>query len=74
MTFIGIFSIIVVIATFIAISLILYMSSVILSKPPGDVAVEHHVKITDGDRVYKQFDIFMLPIFCANTNALFEGN
>ena len=53
MSFIGIFSIFVLIATFIAVGLILYMSGVILSKSPADVEAENHIKITDGDRDYK---------------------
>ena len=53
MSFIGIFSIFVLIATFIAVGLILYMSSVILSKPPGEVEADHHVKLTEEDRDYK---------------------
>ena len=53
MSFIGIFSIFVLIATFIAVGLILYMSSSILSKSPGDVEAENHVRITDDDREYK---------------------
>jgi hypothetical protein len=72
--FIGIFSIFVLIATFIAIGLILYMSSTILSKSPAEVEADNHIKLTDGDRDYKTFEILYLPIFCANMMSLFEGN
>lgn len=74
MSFIGIFSIFVLIATFIAIGLILYMSSTILSKSPAEVEADNHIKLTDGDRDYKTFEILYLPIFCANMMSLFEGN
>lgn len=53
MSFIGIFSIFVLVATFIAIGLILYMSSSILSKSPADVENENHIKLNDSDRDYK---------------------
>lgn len=53
MSFIGIFSIFVLIATFIAIGLILYMSGVILSKSPADAEAENHITLTDSDRDYK---------------------
>lgn len=74
MSFIGIFSIFVLVATFIAVGLILYMSSSILSKSPADVEAENHIKLTEDDRNYHQFEIIYLPIFCANMMSLFEGN
>jgi len=74
MSFIGIFSIFVLIATFIAIGLILYMTSSILSKSAVDVEAENHIKLTEDDRNYKSFEIIYLPIFCANMMSLFEGN
>jgi amino acid permease len=74
MSFIGIFSIFVLIATFIAVGLILYMTSSILAKSPADVEAENHIKLTEEDRNYKQFDLLFLPVFCANMMSLFEGN
>ena len=74
MSYIGIFSIFVLIATFIAIGLILYMSGTILSKSPAEVESDYHIPLTDNDRNYKQFEIIYLPIFCANMMSLFEGN
>ena len=53
MSFIGIFSIFVLIATFIAVGLILFMASSILSKSPSDVEAENHIKLTEDDRNYK---------------------
>jgi hypothetical protein len=74
MSFIGIFSIFVLIATFIAIGLILYMSSTILSESAADVEANNHIKLTEDDRSYKTFEILYLPVFCANMMSLFEGN
>ena len=68
------FSIFVLVATFIAIGLIMYSASSILSKSPADVEAENHIKLTEDDRNYKQFELFYLPIFCANMMSLFEGN
>ena len=53
MSFIGVFSIIVLTATVVAVGLILYMSGSILSKSPADAEAENHIKITDSDRDYK---------------------
>ena len=50
------------------------MSSSILSKSPAEVESEYHLKLTDDDRNYKQFELIYLPIFCANMMSLFEGN
>lgn len=74
MSFIGIFSIFVLIATFIAIGLILYLSGMILSMSPAEVETTYHIKIGENDRDYREFDILMLPIFAANMMSLFEGN
>jgi hypothetical protein len=50
------------------------MSGTILSKSPADVESENHIKIQDSDRDYKYFELIYLPVFCANTMSLFEGN
>lgn len=74
MSFIGIFSIFVLVATFIAIGLILYMTSTILGKSAAEVEADHHIKLTEDDRNYKTFELIYLPVFCANMMSLFEGN
>ena len=71
---IGYFSIFVLIFTFIAIGIIIYMCAVIYSKSPQEVEDDYHVQITEEDRQYNMFDGMMLPIFCATMMTLFEGN
>ena len=74
MSFIGYFSIFVLIATFIAIGLIIYLTSVIISKSPAEVRDEYHTEIKDEDRDYNYFDWMMFPVFLCGTMGLFEGN
>ena len=74
MSFIGYFSIFVVTATLIAICLILYESSIILSESPSEVRNNNHIELNDEDRNYLYFDLIMLPVFISSMMGLFEGN
>ena len=56
---IGYFSIFVLIFTFIAIGIIIYMCAVIYSKSPQEVEDDYHVHITEEDRQYNMFDGMM---------------
>ena len=71
---IGIVSLIILVFTFIAIGIIIYLSIVILQMSPQEANDTYGTKITDDDRDYKIFDGMMLPIFCAAMMSLFEGN
>jgi amino acid permease len=71
---IGIFSLIILIFTFLAIGIIIYLSIVILQMSPQEADDTYGLKITDDDRDYKYFDGMMIPIFCAAMMSLFEGN
>jgi proton-coupled amino acid transporter len=71
---IGVFSLIILVFTFLAIFIILYLSIDILNDSPQEANEVYGTHITDEDRDYKYFDGMMLPIFCASMMSLFEGN
>jgi hypothetical protein len=71
---IGYFSIVVLIFTFFAIGVIIYMCADIYTKSPSEIDDEYHVHVTDEDRNYNYFDGGMIPVFCATMMTLFEGN
>lgn len=71
---IGFFSIVILVFTFLAIGIILYMSIKIMQESPQELEDEYHITVTEDDRDYKYIDWVMLPIFCATMMTLFEGN
>jgi amino acid permease len=74
MASIGYFSIFVLCFTFLAVGLIIYLSSVILSMSPQEVEDTYHIQLKDEDRDYNYWSTSQLPIFCAAMATLFEGN
>ena len=74
LAYIGYFSIFVLVFTFISIILILYMSSMVLSKSPEENEQDYHLDIKEEDRNYVYWDTLMVPVFCAAMMSLFEGN
>jgi len=74
LAYIGYFSIFVLVFTFISIILILYLTSMVLSKSPEENEADYHLDIKEEDRVYNYWDSLMVPVFCAAMMSLFEGN
>ena len=74
LAYIGYFSIFVLVFTFISVILILYMSSMVLSKSPEENEQDYHLDIKEEDRNYVYWDTLMVPVFCAAMMSLFEGN
>lgn len=72
---IGYFSMIILVFTFIALGVILYMSIHVLSMSPEEVSNKYpDIELTDADREYNTFDGMVLPVFAATMMCLFEGN
>jgi amino acid permease len=71
---IGIFSLVILVFTFVAVGIIIYLSIVILQMSPQEADDTYGLKLTDDDRDYKYIDAMNIPIFCAAMMSLFEGN
>jgi amino acid permease len=71
---IGIFSAIILIFTFSAIIIIIYLCITIAMKSPEENQNDYGLDITDEDRDYNYWDSLMIPVFCATMMTLFEGN
>jgi amino acid permease len=71
---VGIFSIVILCFTFLALGIIVYMCSKIYYMTPQEVNDEYHLDLTEDDRNYNYWDTSMLPLFCATMMTLFEGN
>lgn len=71
---IGLFSGVILIFSIISISIIIYLTSVILNETPQEVQDEYHISLTDDDRDYKYWDTINIPIFISTFMNVFEGN
>ena len=71
---IGIFSAIILIFTFSAIIIIIYLCITIAMKSPEENQNDYGLDITDEDRDYNYWDSLMIPVFSATMMTLFEGN
>jgi hypothetical protein len=72
---VGYFSVFILVFTFLAIGIIIYICIVIIGLSPDEVNERYpgmHLK--DEDRDYNQIDWVMVPVFCATMMTLFEGN
>jgi len=65
---------VILIFTFLAIGIIIYLCINIIEDSPKEVEDEYHITVTEEDREYKYWDTIMVPIFCATMMTLFEGN
>jgi amino acid permease len=70
---IGYFSAIALFFTFIAVILILVICGNLITMEPSEIREEKHIHITDEDRDYNYFDLYMVPVVMATLNSLFEG-
>jgi len=74
MSAIGYFSIFILIFTFIAIGIIIYISIAIINMSPQEASQTYGIELTEEDRKYTELDWLMIPVFCATMMTLFEGN
>ena len=71
---VGVFSVVILCFTFLAIGIIVYLSARIFIMTAEEASETYHIQLTEDDRVYNQWDTSMLPLFCATMMTLFEGN
>jgi hypothetical protein len=71
---IGYFSIVILVFTFVAIGIIIYICIVIIGMSPEEANSTYGLHLKDDDRDYVGVDWIMVPVFCATMMTLFEGN
>ena len=74
LTYIGYFSMFILCFTIVAIVIIIYLSSTILSMSPEEAREKYHIPLKDDDRDYVYWDTAGLPIFASAAMSLFEGD
>jgi hypothetical protein len=64
----------ILIFSFNSISIIIYLTCVILNMTSEEVEDTQHIHLTEEDREVKYIDWIMIPVFTAEYMNVFEGN